>query len=311
MLLALESLVPIILLVALGAGLVRFGFISPEVRGGLDRFTYWVALPSLFIHQLAATDFAQLAAGRLILVLTLSVLAGVAVAALIAAVLRLSRESFGVFVQAGFRGNLAFVGLPLIVFALGDTERSGVLVAGALVALAALVPIANFLSVITLVTAKHGMSLRLIPTVLKELAKNPLIISALIGGLLGWLGVRLPVMIDRPLELLGQTAVALALVSVGGALIELKVKSRISLAMLASAVKLLAVPALTYAIAMVLALPADMTLIAMIFAACPAASASFIMTSQIGGDRALAASCVVFSTLFSIVPLMAVLAWLG
>lgn len=311
MFLALESLVPIVLLVGLGAALLRWRFISPEARGGLDRFTYWVALPSLFIQELAGTNFGELATGGLIVVLALASVLAAVVAASVAALLRLPRQNFGVFVQAGFRGNLAFVGLPLIIFALGDDDGSGMVVAGALVALAALVPLANFISVVSLVSAKQGMSFRLLPKIGWALVKNPLIISALLGGALGLLGWGLPVIIDRPLELLGQTALALALVSLGGALVELNIRGRIALALLVSALKLAVMPVITYGLCRALDLAPDMTLVAMIFAACPTATASFIMTSQLGGDEALAATCVVFTTVLSLVSLMAVLALLG
>ncbi|MFU8803661.1 MAG: AEC family transporter [Bradymonadaceae bacterium] len=311
MFLAIESLIPIVLLVALGAALLKWGFITPEVRGGMDRFTYWIALPSLFVQQLAGTDFQELAAGGLILVLALGALAAAVVAAVVAFLLGLSRDRLGVFVQAGFRGNLAFVGLPLIIFALGGAGVEAGLVAASLVALAVLVPISNIMSVFTLLAPGQGISFRLMPRLGLQLAKNPLIISALLGGFLGWMAWRLPVIIDRPLELLGQTALALALVSLGGALIELDVRGHIKLAIGAGLLKIAAMPAITYGLCLALSLPDDQILVAMIFAACPTATASFIMTTQLGGDKGLAATCVVVSTVMSLGSLVVVLAWLG
>ncbi|MBA2665203.1 MAG: AEC family transporter [Bradymonadaceae bacterium] len=297
---AAESLVPIVFLVLLGAALLKTRFISEDVRSGLDRFTYWIALPSLFVHELSSTDFGAMAAGQLVLVLALTVIAGCFLAACVAAILGLSRENFGVFVQAGFRGNLAFVGLPLIIFSLSGAQAADGLVAAALVALAALVPLANTLSVIVLVVSRHCLSFRMVPQLAMRLVKNPLIISAALGGLLGLLGWRLPVFIDRPLQLLGQTALALALISLGGVLVQLELRGRLGLAFAASLLKVVAIPAISYGLCLAFALPADQTFVAMVFAACPTASASFILASQLGGDQALAATCVFMSTILSL-----------
>jgi malate permease and related proteins len=307
MLKALESLVPIVMLMALGAALYRGGFFDETVRRGLDKFTYWVALPSLFVAKLSATDFGQLVAARLALVLVLAVVASAVLAAVLGALIGLGRNRLGVFVQAGFRGNLAFVGLPLIIFALGGPDSSSALVSSALIVLAALVPLDNVISVIALMTANEETGLDQLPKAAVELIKNPLIISALLGAALGLLGWPLPDVIGRPLDLLGQTALALALVSLGGALIALEVGGRLKLSLLAGAFKVAAVPAITYALCVLLELPRDYTLVALIFAACPTATASYIMTTQIGGDDALAAASVVVSTVLSLGALTAVL----
>lgn len=218
---ALNSLVPIVLLVVLGAALFRGRFMSSELRSGMDQFTYWVALPSLFIHDLADTDFAQLEAFNLLVVLVLATVSTALLAAVMATVFAMKDEHSGVFVQLGFRGNLAFVGLPLIIFASDGAAGADVLVASALVALAVLVPINNVIAVMALLLARHEIDARVWKRLAVKVVTNPLIISAFLGIAIGALGWRLPVMVDRPFELLGQTAIALALVSLGGSLMEM------------------------------------------------------------------------------------------
>ena len=298
------------MLVGLGALLFRAGFINAEIRRGLDWFTYWVALPSLFISSLSGTDFAALQVGDLVAVMALAGLATTVLAILLAAVLRVKRRKFGVFVQAGFRGNMVFVGLPLIIFAL-EARRSGAdeVVAGSLVAVAAMVPLYNLISVLALVIAEHRFDLSVMPKLLAQLVKNPLIVSALVGGGLGWLGWGLPVVVDRPFTLLGQTAVALALVSIGGALVELEIRGHVAQALIAGVFKVTVMPLVTYALCVAFALSPEWTLVAMIFAACPTATASFILTTQLGGDDAFAAACVVVSTGLSLISLAFVLTW--
>jgi malate permease and related proteins len=48
--------------------------------------------------------------------------------------------------------------------------------------------------------------------------------------------------------------------------------------------------------------------ITLLFLVCPTAAASFTLTGKLGGDEALAASCVVVSTALSILSISAVLA---
>lgn len=307
MLQAAEALIPIVLLVALGAALRKGDFFGETVRAGMDKFTYWVALPSLFIHQLSNTDFGGLVVGELALVLVITALAGSFLAVIVAALMGLSRTDFGVFVQAGFRGNLAFVGLPLVIFSVGGIGASGPVVSAAVVVLAALIPVYNVISVLALTIAEQEFSSGVLPRLARELARNPLILSAGVGALLGWFGLALPVFIGRPFELLGQTALALALVSLGGALIELEVRGQIGLSLVAGALKVAVIPVITWTLCVAFGLSAEQTLVAMIFAACPTASASYIMTAQIGGNAALAATCVVVSTVLSLGALTGVL----
>jgi predicted permease len=115
------------------------------------------------------------------------------------------------------------------------------------------------------------------------------------------------VVVDRPFELLGQTALALALVTLGGALIDLEIRGRLGLAFAASAFKVTVAPLITLSLALWWDLPTDHIFVVMIFAACPAATASYILTTQIGGDEAFAAAGIVVSTGLSLISLAMVL----
>lgn len=305
---AVESLVPIILLVCLGSALfMNDRILSREVRRGFDRFTYWIALPSLFIHNLSGTDFSGLETGNLVLVLMLASVIISLLAMAGARLMKLPKEYSGVFIQATFRGNLAFVGLPLVIFALNDKSMSTQLVTEALIALAALIPLYNIISIYSLISAKSKINSTIIIKILFQMIKNPLIISTVVGVFLGWMNWDLPMIVDRPFELLGQTALALALVSLGGALVQLEIRGNIRLSFIASLLKVAAVPIVTFGLCKMINLPAEQTYIAMIFAACPTAAASYILTTQLGGDEGLAASSVIVSTILSLAALTIIL----
>jgi predicted permease len=244
-------------------------------------------------------------------VLVAATLASALLAAVVAMAVRLPWSDFGVFVQAGFRGNLLFVGLPIVVFAVDGRGDGGDIKSLAIVALAPLVPVYNVLGVLVLLISQHQVNLAAVGRVLKALVTNPLIIAAAAGVLLSVSGSRLPTPLARTLSVLGQTAPALALISLGAAMAELRVRGQLVRAVLAAVIKVAAVPAIVLAACLFMRLTPQQTLVAMIFAACPTAGVSYVLTTQLGGNAALAASAVVTSTLLSLVSLVLVLTYIA
>lgn len=314
MTLVISSLLPIAILVGLGAVLLRLGFYGEAFRSGLERFVYWIALPSLIISELSRVRLGDIGALELTATLTMSTLATVVLAALGALVLRLPRPATGVFVQASMRGNLLFVGLPVLVFALegvGLREEVPTLTAAAVLALAPVVLLFNVVSVLALLLPQHRLGWAAVPRLVRSVVTNPLIIACVVGLALSLLGLSWPRPIGRAIEMVGDTAAALALVALGGALVTLPWRAELGVAMAAAVLKTAAVPALTYAAACFVGLDGPLLLAAMIFAATPTAVASYVLSTQLKGDGPLAASCVVVSTVLSLLSLGVVLYFFG
>ncbi len=53
-----NTILPVFVIIALGALLRRFGFISADFARGLTRLVYWVALPAFLFYKMAASQFA-------------------------------------------------------------------------------------------------------------------------------------------------------------------------------------------------------------------------------------------------------------
>ena len=98
MLVAVGALVPLLILMVLGAVLYWRGFVDSAVRRGMDRLTYWVALPSLFVVSLSETNFQELQAGGLVAGLVVGAVLATGLGAVVAALMRLESAKFGVFV---------------------------------------------------------------------------------------------------------------------------------------------------------------------------------------------------------------------
>lgn len=295
-----NSLLPIVLMVALGAGLVQFGFMGEVFCKGLDRLVYYVLLPLAIIASLMKSD---LLAGHAA-TLALATLASLILAYIVSFVMRLGPMQTGPLVQMSFRGNLMFVGLPVVLYAYnGQSEASAL----AILAVVPIIVLYNVLAVTVLSIGQGGISWKLIPRVTRSVVTNPLIIACVVGAILSAIPWRLPKAMMDSIALLGKTASPLALLSLGGALMFLPVKGRIAPAFVGSMIKVVITPLIAYGLARVFVLDPQATRIVLILAATPTAVASYVLVSQFKRDASLAAAGVVISTLLSMFTLAAVM----
>ena len=116
--LVLNTLVPLLALITLGAALRRWNFAPPSFFREANRLLYWIALPALLFYQTAEATIQGGAALRVFLTLLAGMAASIALGYLVAFWLRLPRTSVGAFVQGAYRSNLAYVGLPVVLLAL-------------------------------------------------------------------------------------------------------------------------------------------------------------------------------------------------
>lgn len=295
------------LLVTLGAALLRFGFFDAAFRKGLDRLVYWVALPALIVRVLAEAPPPEVvgSARGMVIALCGATLLMTGLAWGVAWAMRLPRASSGVFTQAAFRGNLAFVGLPVIALATGGDT---LLLAKAALVFAPTVVLFNVLGVAGLVAAQQRLDWSLPGRMVVSLVTNPLLLACVLGLGLWRSGATLPGVASTTLELLGKPAGPLALISLGGAVASYPVGRHVGVAGVAAGLKCAGVPALVWVLSGWLGLSEADRRVVLILAACPTAVASYVLATQLKGDPALAAATIVISTIASGASLGAVLA---
>ena len=307
----LNTLAPVFLVIGLGAVLRRVGFIGSDMHRQMNRLAYWVATPCLLFLKIGMsppTGGSGAMVARSVLLATL-VLTGVAL--VVARLLRQPGRSAGALMHVAFRGNLAFVGLPVVIFAFAGHPEGARAEAATAVALGPVIVGYNILAVLVLLLSQHRMSGSALLNVAKKVFTNPLIISC-VAGLL-WnrcafaAGVCLPVVADRVLSTLGYSALPLALLSVGAALMATPLKGRAIPAICASTIKVAVGPAAGFLVARWCGGDVVEVLVVTILMACPSAIASYVMTDQLGSDSTLCASAIVISTVLSAFGLAAVL----
>jgi malate permease and related proteins len=305
-------LAPVFLIIALGWLLMRTGFLSPQVLGDINRLSYWIGLPCLLFYRIAESSPEVGAVTGLLVVGTAATLAGIVAAGLVAAALHIPPASRGTFIQGVFRGNLTFIGLPVILYAFTQGGAvSAQAEATALLAFGPMVVLYNVLAVVVLLFSRAVGRSAMLKSTLYGLLTNPILLACLAGLGAALSGLALPEMAQRSLSAVGQMALPLALICIGGTLYTAQLQGSIAWATIGSLMKLFLVPAIGLLLAWWIGLSAEHTRIALILLACPTASASYILVSQLRGDTALASSMIVISNLLAVPALVLVLAITG
>jgi predicted permease len=303
----INSIAPVFLLIALGWIFKRTGFFPEAFFKGLNRLVFWFALPALLISRIGVARFELAAISRIVLLLSAATILSLIFAWLVSRWLKLPAPKTGSFIQGAFRGNGAFIGLPVIVYSLEQFPDAESL---ATVVLAPLVILFNILSVLVLLhygTNKKSPGASVIGFIF-ELIKNPLIIGGIIGLSLNFGGIKLPISLWRPLDALGNAALPLILISIGASLEFERLRGAASPTLIASLIKVGVAPAFGFLIAGLFGCNQTEKMIATLYIACPAAGMSYVMAEVMGNDGPLAARIVALSTLLSIITIPIVLA---
>jgi hypothetical protein len=312
MLFIINTLAPIGLLIVLGAGLRRFGFAGEELFRQMNRFVYWILLPSLLFLKTAQAPVDIRSVARIVMLLIAAMLVSILIGFIASALTRLRGPRRAALVQGSYRGNLAFIGLPVILFAsaAANGEASEQTQALAVLALAPMVPLYNLCAVPILLAGAPHRSLRSKTDWLHLIGKvgsNPLIIACVAGLAFSFAHGRLPRLLVRPLGLLGQAALPLALVSIGSTIRIGGIARLAGPTLLGALIKTVAGPLVCILLARLLPVSDREFSIALLYLAAPTAVSSYIMAQQLGADEQLAANIIAASTLLALPVLVAAL----
>lgn len=173
---AVNAVLPIILMVALGYILKRVGFMNGEFAKMANRIVFRVLLPAmLFLNVYKIEDM-----GEIDLFYVYYVLGALLLIFLVALPLCLlltpRAERRGVLLQAAYRSNYALIGIPLAQSLCGE---EGVMIATLLSAV--IIPLLNILAVISLSLFREDHGKVSVKKMILEIVKNPLILGVLAG----------------------------------------------------------------------------------------------------------------------------------
>ena len=283
----LEITAPVFVLAAIGYAWVRLG-VEYKVDF-VTRLAMTLSVPCLIFTALMKTQIEPAALTALSLA-TVAAYGAVTLAMVVLA--RLAGLDMRAYVAPLIFGNTGNLGLPLALFAFGETGL------GYAVVVFAIMAIWSFTFGIWLVAGRGAFG---------KVLREPLLWSTLLGGLFLWQGWETPRVLTRTLELIGQMAIPLMLITLGVAVARLT-PGRISQAVVLSVAKLVVCVALAWAVGLWFELDKIAFGVLVLQIGTPVAVTSYLLAEKYGADAQAVAGLVVVSTVLSVFALPAMLA---
>lgn len=297
-LLSLNIVIPVFLIMGLGYAAKALKWLDDKSAKVMNALIFKIFLPILLCNNIRNADISKLANPGVFIYVAVGLCVLFGVSMLLMPLFSKDGRRTGVLVQGICRANYAFLGLPLIaaMFPGQDTSVASLMVAST-------VPFYNALSVVALEIYRGG---QIKPgKILKNIAKNPLIIGCVVGLVLLLAGIKLLTVLDKAMTDVGKAATPMALFLLGASFSFSAVRGNGRDLSFAVAMKLVIVPLIFVGIALLLGFR-DVPLASVLIAfGAPTAVSSFTMAQQMDGDDVLAGQIVVFTTLLSVVSLVA------
>ena len=303
MLTAASVIFPVIAIIALGFFLVRANIFPPEQNTALNKFVFMIAAPALLFRNVAITEFPETTPWGLWLSYYLVMFGCMALSIGLARVL-LPRRSGPDCVIIGFGSsfsNTVMLGIPIILTAFGEAAALPLFL---VLAFHGLLIFSTGILLMELSTSS-SRSLRGAISALPQALSNQTVLIALLAGVLwNMSGLNLPVPADRFLDILGQAAIPLALVAIGGTLATVPVRRSVGVAAYMSAFKLVVQPAATYGVAnYVFGLPPLWVATITLLAAMPTGVFASVLAEQYRSASGAASSSIMVSSITGIATL--------
>ena len=291
----LNIVLPVFIVIALGALLRRLGLIDQTFLRQTNRLVYYICLPLLLFYKIGTADFGASFNGSLVVASIGAIAFLFLISYLFATVRGYGPQTRGVFSQGAFRGNLAYIGLAMALNAYGETglARAGIL-------MGFLVPFLNLFAIIALLLPhRRNNGHRTGGFWLRQLLYNPLIIASFTGIVWSFFELPIPTILDRSLHIATGMTLPLALLAIGGGISMKKLHGDLFPAAGAAFCKLILLPLITLGLLLWLGVEGIDLGIGILIAGTPAATANYIMAQELKGDAELAGSIIMVSTLAS------------
>jgi hypothetical protein len=283
-----NALIPVIAIILLGMLLRRTSLFTDESWLGFENLCYFVLFPALLIKTLAT---AKIASTELLLFSAMVLFAIFGMSLLLLLFQPLMRRwlniggpAFTSLFQGATRWH-GFIALSIVGLLYGDEG-----VAYMAIIMAVIIPPLNVINVAVLARFTDGESG--LGNVLRKLLRNPFIIACLLGAVLNLSGIGLPPQIFSLFDILGGGALGLGLLTVGAGLRFSLVLDHRLLVSFGAAIRLLGMPLLMFCGAWLFGIEGMPRTVAVIAAAVPTASTSYILARQMGGDAPLMANLI-------------------
>lgn len=297
---SLNATMPVFLVMVVGYFLRQIGMLNEEFCAVANRYVFKVALPLLLFKDIAGTDLrSDFQPTFMIYCMVVTSIMFLGIWALTAKLMP-DKDLVGAFTQAAARSSAAVLGIAFVENIYGDPGLTPMMIVSA-------VPLFNIYSVIILTfSAKHRTKGRgAIRTACINVLKNPIILGILAGVPFSLLDISIPTIAVKTVTSIASTATPVALLVVGAGFEGRQALAKLKPTVIASMIKLVALPALFLPAAIVLGFRGPEIVAVLIMLGSPTTVSCYIMAKNMDNDGELTSSIVVLTTLLSSVTLTA------
>ncbi len=300
---AVASVTIILLLTATGYFCAAMGWMSPQAKRFISKFTMSVAIPCMCVYGLTNNLTHELLAGSLgfLLVPLLSTVGAFLLSLLVGRLLKLPRKRLGVFMMMCSVSNAIFIGLPMCTELFGEACTPYVmlyyLVNTSFVQLVGL-------SLVRWAGEGGGFDKRMI----KKFLTTPAVIGVLVSFVLVFTGIRLPSLVMSYCRYMNNLVTPLALLLTGYIIYEiglknLKLDRDLAIMLL---FRFLLVPGVSFALCELFGVAGLGRSVLLVETAMPVVTQTVVAAADYGADEQFAAQGAALSTLacFVVIPVL-------
>jgi len=293
---------PIFLLIVLGHLLRRGGIPSFEFWNLNDKLVYWVLFPCLLFNKIAGLDFSGGELGELAIAIYAGFGAAILFSLLVQPFFRTEKPLWTSILQGCARHN------TFIALAVGEQVFGGEVLGKAALVTALLIPVTNIVvvSIMAVALAKRDGG-NLFAAVLKDLARNPLLIAVGLGFVCNGLGLENIPVVTKMTTILGAAALPIVLLCVGANIRIRAMATDLRSTFVAVFGKMVVFPAAVACVGLAIGLDSNLFLATMLFGASPTAASGYTLARAMGGDAPAMAGIVTIQTAIAFVSMPATL----
>jgi len=291
---SINAVAPLFLMLFLGFTFKKLDLISGGFVTSGNKVVFYIALPATLFRSVYTAELGQLLDMRFAAFAVVASLAAFFGIWLVMALFVKSKPIVGTFTQGAFRGNFAFLGMPLLISLTGDAGA-----ARAALILVFVIPLYNICSIFVLAACSDSGKKVGFLTIIFTIVKNPFIIAIFLAFGVQLMGISLPFMISRTLGYTANMATPLALICLGAGMYFQGFDAKFKYALIASLVKVVVLPVLFVAAGYAVGFRGYDIAALLVLGGVPSAIAGYAMVVQMDGDGYIAATIIVISTFLS------------
>lgn len=296
---SLNATIPVFLTMVIGYLFKQCKLMDGSFVKTLNKFNFQVTLPVMLFEDLAGADFTTVWDTKYVLFCFGVTLVSIVVIWALSTLLLKEKDIVGEFTQGCYRSSAAVLGLAFIQNIYGTSQMAPLMIIGT-------VPLYNVMAVVILSftgPGEHRLNKESLKKSIIGIAKNPIIISIVLGILASLAKVDFPFIIDKTIHNFAVMASPLALVGLGAGFEGRKAIKKIRPTIICTVTKLFLLPALFLPMALWMGFTGEKLVAILVMLGSATTPSCYIMAKNMGHEGTLTSSTVVATTFFSSVSL--------